>query len=207
MTSSLRGVRRVAVATLAASVVLAVASAPALAGTPTNPYIVALNDAHHDVWASSLATGANAFTPVPVRAAGDITRTTMRHGTSFVVLNSFYRRLAPTGKGDIYSFTLRTETGLQREVVITAVPGNWSGVVTVSRRDGTPVKCGTMVHGISYATDKVFLAVSRSCLGNPRSVQLRAASVHITAGGKYLVDNPYTAKPEYVGWSRWVGHP
>ncbi len=143
---------------------------------------------------------------------GDVLRTTFRHGPSNVVVTSTFRALNRVGTYHAYFLRLQTGAKLYREVDVEAGPGLWAGKVTVTRRDGTRVRCG-VTHRIDYSLDTLRVVVPRSCLGKPVYVRGTAANAWTRPDDQdpsqpdytYL-DNPHNTDDQANVWTRWIKH-
>lgn len=104
-------------------------------------------------------------------ANGDIVRTVMRHNDSRISVRIKYvdLRKAGDGRGDVVRVV--TNEGVRRDVQVFAAPGMWRGDAGMSRPNGNPVDCG-VTHKINYDKNVTTLSFPRTCVSNPRWVQL-----------------------------------
>jgi hypothetical protein len=154
-----------------------------------------LVDGTGDVWQlSDSDTGPH--TRVPDRRQGDIVRVAFAHRRHRVVVRARFAQLnRRAGRYGVVT-RLRTDTGSVRWIRVHVGPGRstWRGEARVFRRDNfTRVACA-VAHRIDYRRDLAVVAVPRSCLGKPRSVQ-GAFGVVTFVGADVFADNPFDDGP------------
>ncbi len=99
-------------------------------------------------------------------------------------------RLRREGANVAMAMRIRTNDGTYREVQLQAGRRiGWRGQVSMNGRRGAPVECSA-ARQIDYATDVMALRIPRSCLNNPRWVQMTLVSVFL-GGRQFLADNPH----------------
>lgn len=121
----------------------------------------------------------------------DILSTRIMHTDRALVVTTTLDRLAREGRQIGMSMRIRTNDGTGRFVDLAASRRlGWAGETSISSRRGAVVQCHTG-HRIDYANDVLSVRIPRSCLGNPRWVQLTLVSVFF-GGRTLLADNPHT---------------
>ncbi len=194
--------RRVLLGTVLATALSLSFTAPALGAERT------VRDEARDVLQGRVTDmGGYVYTPV---AEGDVLRTTFRHGPRNVVVTSRFRALTRVGIYHAYYTRLQTGSKLYREVTVETRPGAWAGRATVTRRDGSRVRCA-VGHRIDYSRSTVRVTVPRSCLKNPRIVRATAANiwaqedeVEPTQPAYVYLDNPHNDSHLANTWTAWI---
>jgi hypothetical protein len=73
------------------------------------------------------------------------------------------------------------------------------------KRDRRTARCRGITHTVDYARETISVSVPRSCLGNPRWVQVTPGAVGMTPAGDVYVDNGYdSTSNEPTRWSAKV---
>lgn len=139
-------------------------------------------DAVHDVQTATFDDEATQdmpdFTPAPAQADPDIRRVKINHGAHRLSVRVHFRDLTRSQTAfSIYSVMIRTNEHKRREVDIFAAAGMWKGQAGVATARGDEVHCKGLRHHISYRLHDVLFRVPRSCLGDPRWVQVAGISV------------------------------
>lgn len=130
----------------------------------------------------------------------DILRTRLQHTNRAVVVRTKLLRLGREGTDLAMAMRIRTNDGTYREVQLEAGRRiGWRGQVSMNRRRGATVECGT-AHNINYATDVMAVRIPRSCLNNPRWVQMTLVSVFV-GGRQVLADNPHNNRMRLNIWT------
>ena len=129
----------------------------------------------------------------------DILRTGIQHTDRALVVRTKLLRLLREGRSVAMAMRIRTNDGTYREVQLEAGRRiGWRGRVSMNGRRAA-VECRTG-HNINYATDVMALRIPRSCLGNPRWVQMTLVSVFV-GGRQFLADNPHNNAMRINGWT------
>jgi hypothetical protein len=176
---------------------LATSAACAIALTLASPLAAhadsrTLVDSAGDVWWHS----TDGHTRVPDHQRGDILRVTIRHSQHAVAIRTRFAQLDRNGSRIVVASRLRTSAGLVRWVRLHAGPGSltWRGQTRFFRADNTTrLDCAT-THEIDYVRDLAVVRIPRSCLENPRSVQLAHGVATIPHDG-FFADNPFDSGP------------
>ena len=180
-------------------------AAGVLAGATAGPAAAAqlrVDDARHDVWVS---TDATTSTPSPDTTLGDVTRATVQHAGSRIVVRIKLRDLARTGAYAQYTVRLQDRrTAMVREVVLEASPHNWAGTVRVFKPHGDQVSGCRVDHRIDYARNTVTVTVPRSCLHRPRAVRAAIGVYRADRRGAFYADDALSAADSSARWTGWV---
>jgi len=183
-----------------AAVVVCAATALALSTPAAHAQELTRSDDTNDVWVSS---GAG-FTLAPGSKHADVRWVKVRHGAKRIVLTTKLVALTKQGAEVNLRSQLRTNTGMRRDVMLSAGYGTRAGSVAFTSDTGTPPACD-IAHKIDYVLNTMMVSVPRSCLNNPSYVEFRSESSWVTAGYEQVyVDNPHNAKAEFTGWSSRV---
>jgi hypothetical protein len=179
--------------------------------------IVPLTAANAQTWRHTDATGdvqsvaGDADTPTPAPDAVDPDATSVRvsHGPRKVTVRTQFQDLAKASDS-FYAFLLqvRTNERVHRQLEVDAGPGMWHGQVTFS----SPRKvlhCRGLARSIDYTANTVTVTIPRSCLSNPRWVQVGDAAVKftgldatdVTAGTGYVDDAGSPDVGNNIAWS------
>ena len=130
----------------------------------------------------------------------DILRTRIQHTDRALVVRTKLLRLRREGANLAMAMRMRTNDGIYREVQLEAGRRiGWRGQVSMQNRRGANVQCRTG-RNINYATDVMALRIPRSCLSNPRWVQMTLVSVFV-GGRQFLADNPHNNAMRINGWT------
>lgn len=169
-----------------------VLAAAALALTPVAAYADAEwhGDPAGDVRQIDLDTGA--LTPAPDQRQGDITSIRVSHGPARVKIRLTFRRLDADGSFNNTVFRIRTPHG-GAQVMVLAFPHALTGT-HVFRWSRGGSKCRGLRHHLEYDREALSIVVPRSCLRDPRWVQVGA--------GTALVEDTTTQPRLYVDDAR-----
>jgi hypothetical protein len=171
------------------------------AATTAQAATLTLIDGPGDVWEDAGPTDPLSFKPhkVPEREQGDILRTTITHAQRQLEIRTRFAELARKGRSIQLSAKLRTDTGAIRYLrVWTGVVRDWRLMTTVVNGRGRildpvdpqapPGNC-TISPTIDYATNVAVIRLPRTCLNDPRTVQV-SFSVHTGSTLNPFIDNP-----------------
>jgi hypothetical protein len=140
-------------------------------------------DATHDVQSGVFDMNTNGmpdFTPDPTQADPDIKRVKVHYGARKVTVRTHFRDLTRSRDAiSDYSFLLRTNEHKARGIDVAAGAGMWKGQAFMYSRHGD-AHCKGLRHHISYRLHDVVVRVPRSCLSDPRWVQVAGVSVKAT---------------------------
>ena len=118
-------------------------------------------------------------TPAPDAVDPDATSVRVSHGPGKVTIRTQYQDLAKASDGFYaFFFQLRTNERVNRQLEVDAGPGMWRGQLSF----GSPRKklhCRGLARSIDYTANTVTVTVPRSCLSNPRWVQIGDAAVKV----------------------------
>lgn len=161
-------------ATLAATLLPAGASAATLATA----------DPAGDVWRSTFdpETEEETVEPAGTQPNVDLTRTSVTHGASRLVVKARYADLERSTYRFFFFAELRTNEGLRRDLWVETTM-RWSGDSALFGRRGE-TRCRGLRHDIDYAADTVTLSVPRDCLSKPRWVQARVGAFAFAEDGE-----------------------
>jgi hypothetical protein len=167
------------------------------AAVPAHAAKLVLTDPAGDVWA-----GAETPTQIGTRVNGDLVKTTVTHTARKVLVKAKYTDLAKNQDTLYFAYFVRTNEHVKRVAAVTAMPGKRKGISEFSRPRGKAA-CNGMTHAIDYVADTVTISVPRTCLSNPRWVQIQAAGVTVN-GGVYTIDDAQSTESEPHTWSAKV---
>lgn len=129
-------------------------------------------DGPGDVWAVGGPQTNAPPSQVPAREQGDILRTTVTHAQQQLVIRTRFAELNREGQHIIFVMKLRTNTGEVRKLFVIAGRHNhWRVRTRWETPGGRIIGCATSQR-IDYATNVAVLRVPRTCLSNPRTVQV-----------------------------------
>ncbi len=165
--------------------------APMTAQAATLKLVDERGDVHRD-------TGGG-FTLVEGERRADILHTRIQHTDRALVVRTKLLRLLREGAGLGMAMRIRTNDGTYREVQLQASRRvGWRGQVSMNGRR-TAVDCRT-AHNINYAADVMAVRIPRSCVNNPRWVQVTLVSL-FEGGRQFLVDNPHNNRMRINVWT------
>jgi hypothetical protein len=140
------------------------------------------------------------FVLVEGEERADILRTHLEHTDRAFVVRTKLLRLAREGRDLAMSMRIRTNDGTYRELQLEANRRlGWRGQVSMNNRRGAAVECRA-AHNINYATDVMAVRIPRSCLNNPRWVQMTMVSI-VIGRRRLLVDNPHNDRMRINVWT------
>ena len=196
-------------AVLLAVAVLAAVLAPAAAASAQK---VAVHDSTADVWESvwNPDSGASGEVRAGSQPNIDIVSTVIRHTGHRLILTLRFADLQRSKTHFFVVSRLRFDKG-HRMVAMVDATRRWRGISAVGGlRANKPAKCRNVGHTIDYASNTIVLSIPRSCIGNPRWVELSTVVEGFKQEGateddfhSYL-DNAQTAGHGYGGWSRRI---
>lgn len=126
----------------------------------------------------SIAGESETQTPEPTRENGDVISSAVIHKGRKVVMQLRYRDLSPSTETHAHGFLVRTPS-MRRDIILVATDSMWGGRVVMTKPNGKKVRCQVRKK-LDYAANTATVAVPRSCLGNPRWVQVGMAAVMFT---------------------------
>jgi len=180
------------VASQSAAVALTLA-APAVAQAGTFTLADARGDAHR------VGSDGN-FVLAEGERRADILRTRIQHTDRAVVVLTKLLRLRREGGRVGVVMRLRTNDGTYREAQLQASQRiGRRGEVSLLTRRGALVDCAT-THNVNYATDVMTVRIPRSCLNDPRWVQITLLSL-FDNGRQFLADNPHNERMRLNVWT------
>lgn len=140
-------------------------------------------DAVHDVASVTIDASTTDLpdpVPTPTQADPDIKRVKVHYGAHKVTVRTHFRDLTRSQDAmSDYSFLLRTNEHKVRGIDLAAGAGMWKGQASMYSLHGD-VHCKGLRHHISYRLHDVVVRVPRSCLSDPRWVQVAGVSVKAT---------------------------
>jgi hypothetical protein len=140
------------------------------------------------------------FVVVEGERRADILRTHLEHTDRAFVVRTKLLRLRREGRDLAMAMRMRTNDGTYRELQLEAGRRlGWRGQVSMQRRRGTAVECRT-THSINYVADVMAVRIPRSCLSNPRWIQMTTVSIFV-GGRRFLVDNPHNHRMRINVWT------
>ncbi len=86
----------------------------------------------------------------------------------------------------------------------------WSGESVLYKKSGMPIRCAGFDHTIDYTANTVQLSVPRSCVGNPRWVEVNYVGLgnvedpEVESGYRNYEDTAHTSASGWNGWSARV---
>lgn len=162
------------------------------AATTAQAATLTLIDGPGDVWEGAGPRDPINFKPhrVPEREQGDILRTTITHAQRQLEIRTRFAELARKGRTIELFAWLRTDTGLLRKLSLRAgVVSDWRVTTTFIDRQGDHFDCA-ISHRLDYATNVADIRLPRSCLDNPRTLQV-SFLVHTGSTLNPFWDNPH----------------
>jgi len=162
----------------------AVALAPLLIAGAAQAKSLTWTDGSGDMW--RLSEDLDEWTPAPEQSNGDVTKVRVAHRAHAVLVRQVFVVLARTGTQHDLVGRIRTNTGLTRQFEIQAEKGFWDGELMLTTVSGRHVRCDA-THTLDYFTDSATLRVPRSCLDDPRWIQVKLANAHF--GKEVWADN------------------
>jgi hypothetical protein len=179
------------------------------ATTTAHAATVASTDGTGDVYETTWneETGTEEVTEAGSTTNVDVESLKVRHTARKVILTARYADLT---RGEVI-----LGAGLQMRFADAPKMGafvdtynSWAGeAVLYKARNGRPVDCDRLDVSIDYADDHLVVSVPRSCVGNPRWVQVNYLAYGSqedpeAAGGWHSYrDNAHHAGPELDGWT------
>jgi hypothetical protein len=146
-----------------------------------------INDARGDVKAFDMDTDEPTATTGTVN--GDALRTVLRHADRQVFVRVKFADLRRTGDGRADFVRVVTNEGVRRDIWVSAGPGMWRGQAQMTRPNGRSVAC-KVAHRIDYDTNVTTVSFPRSCVSDPRWVQLGVGSTWVNqTANEYYADD------------------
>jgi len=183
------------------AVATAVGTALAATALPAHAARLTLADPAGDTWSA-----AEPAEPAASARNTDLRRTRIVHGDRRVALRVRYSDLVRPRRGETITLAvrLRTNDGPKRNAFVIARAASPRGQHTlVVERNQATVSCPGLRHTIGYAADVVVLSVPRTCLGNPRWVQLMVVALDLdNRTSAATVDDAASTKSEPTRWTR-----
>ena len=162
-------------ATAACAVALTLTGCAAYPSTPSN----ALVDDTGDVW-NFFGSEAGQPTAVPNRQQGDIVDTVITHGQHYVVIRAEFVELNRVDDYFGLGGSLRTDTGRVGNYSLDASPrpfsNQWRGRSRFYWNVGRTAPGCRVTHRIDYTANVAAIRIGRSCLNDPRTVQVSCAA-------------------------------
>lgn len=160
--------------------------------TQTPQKTVTFSDSTGDVtWFS---TGTNLVSD-PSRDIGDVTRTVLANRDKNVTAKITFAELKKVARSSLrMSLKIRTNESLSRVIMVTAKDGVWAGKTKITTSAGTPVTCDVSTT-IRYDTKKITVRVPRSCLSNPKWVQIKASVQTVAPDETRYLDDALCGAP------------
>jgi hypothetical protein len=193
-------------AALLAGAVLAAVLVPAGAASAQK---VAIDDSNADVWETAW-DGDIKHVRVGSQPNVDLVSTVLRHGAHKLILTFKYAELSRSRTRFAAVSTLRFAEGSRIGVVLHTF-ARWRGHMFLTEiHSGDRLKCANLEHAIDYTADTVALTVPRSCIGDPKWVEVNSfayGSQEDPDTGAELhnySDNAQNAGHGYRGWSERV---
>ena len=162
-----------------------------------------LVDGAGDMWEWS----ADTETRAPRQHRTDINRVTLHHTTGAIQVRSDFAELQRAGSFSVLWVRLRTNTGMFRVASLSlgsASTRGWRGDVRLTNRNADPVKC-RVDHSVDYAANVAHMRIPRSCLNDPRWVQVRVGSTYVQSEPyPFYTDNAHDHTKWTNAWSRRI---
>lgn len=196
-------------AALLAGVVLAAVLAPAGAASAQQ---VAFHDSSADVWESVWDDEAAALEQARAGSQPnvDIVSSVVRHTGHKLILTHTFADLNRSTTRFAVVDRLRFDNGRRVMAAVTAVE-RWRGTPMLLRlRHDVRIKCHNLDHSIDYVTNTIVLSIPRSCIGNPKWVEVNTFAAGIQndrdseIGFHSYFDNGQNTSYRYGGWSRRI---
>jgi hypothetical protein len=165
---------------------------------------LSIGDATGDTFLGQYDEASDTTTYEPAGSQGnvDLEKVVVKHTAKAVVAKATYTDLARSGHQFMYALRLRTNEGVKRDVNVDTLFSGWKGNVTLSKANGSEVRCRGLSHAIDYAADTVTVSVPRRCLSAPRWVQAFTAAIGFSETGDFYIDHGHRADMvEKVTWS------
>ncbi|MGZ4437721.1 MAG: hypothetical protein ACXVWU_00195 [Nocardioides sp.] len=161
----LRSLRAALPAVVAALVVTVTAGAASAAS-------LTVKDPTGDTWQDTTTGSGDSYKAAGSHANTDLVRTVVRHTTTRLVVRATYADLTKSGPRLLFFFRLRTNEGLRRDSGVDTV-GSLSGTQHLTKPNGSSnLPCKGLSHTVDYSLNQVTVSIPRSCLSNPRWVQV-----------------------------------
>lgn len=188
--------RRLAVACLA------LVAAPFVSMGVAHAQNVSLVDGRGDMWRLDESQSTETLTAAPQHVNGDVRRVTVRHRTHALLVRARFVDLRRSGEAVGLGGDIRTNEGLRRSFSVFGVRHHWRALVELDRRNGDAVDCA-ITSSIDYAVDVIEVRIPRSCLDDPRWVQLQIGGIHIAGGdvGGFYIDDAQTDRANTKSWT------
>jgi hypothetical protein len=188
-------------ALLTAAVLAAAVVFPAGAASARS---LSIHDATGDTWQMDTSSDTESYLPAGSQANVDLVRTIVRHTAKKVNVIGRYTELKRSGPALFFVVAVRTNEGVRRDVGVQTILRP-CGQHMFEKRDGRTARCRGISHTVDYARETISVSVPRSCLGNPRWVQVTPGAVGMTPAGDVYVDNGYdSTSNEPTRWSAKV---
>ena len=158
------------------------------AGGPASAQEYVRRDAPGDL--SRVGEDSDLFVPLPGRHYPDVTRVRFAHRAGQLVVRASFIDLAPAGHFLFGGVQTRTPDG-RRFFTVMATKGSRDGFLFKDTDRPCPVDIRS-----DYADDVMRVAVPRSCLGDPRWVQVRFGASVLQRDGDEIIDN--AGAPRYT---------
>lgn len=172
---------------------------------------VVVHDKGGDVWKVWEDGDQEKLVRAPHQDRGDLRRLRVAHGDRAINLRTKFVDLRRAGLGFAFDVRLRTNAELWRLTGVSGGPKEvlgeplWRGVSGLERRNGSDVRCA-VTHKVDYATNVIRLTIPRSCLKNPRWIQVKATYVSMNRGpvGTMFVDSAHDDRPRIKSWTKRI---
>lgn len=168
--------------------VIAAASGLALIPLPAHAATITTHDAARDVMSQGL-TDDVAEDPAPQRVEGDVLALRVKHGRHNVRATLRLAQLTRDPKSDLaHVFSFRTNEDRRANLTLYVAKRNWQGRQMWSVGNRKPMCRGLRTH-IDYRHATVTAVVPRSCLSNPRWVEVGGGNGFLVGGDRLYADD------------------
>lgn len=171
-----------------------------LNAAPASAAELMLREGRGDMWRVDFnEKSGEEYRPAPAVRNGDAIRVLIRHTATHVVIREKFVALRRTGDLLMVGAEIRTNEGVRRDAFIFADRRNWQGDAIFSGPRGQGTDCD-LEHSLNYATNTAVIKIPRTCLSNPRWVQVRLGDGFLKRQA-FFIDNPHNGQAEPKAWT------
>ena len=135
-------------------------------------------DTTQDLRSADLSSNTMTLTDAPDATEPDVTSIKVVHGARKVSVTMLFADLTRKPAMAEYAVEVRTNEKELRIADVSASSGHWKGHATLQSRKGDE-KCAGLTHAIDYDKNSVSIGIPRSCLSNPRWIQVAAMAMDV----------------------------
>ena len=164
-------------------------------------------DVWEPVWNAETGTVANVEAGSVLNV--DVDKVVVRHTARRIVVTTTYADLQKQEITLAASSRMRFDDGPAVGMMVDTWQ-KWSGETVLYKQSGMPIKCAGFDHAIDYTANTVQLSVPRSCVGDPRWVQVNYVGLgnvedpESASGYRNYEDSAHHAGSGWNGWSNRV---